>query len=87
MAKRLNTVWIQSNYLFSFLFTFQIIFLYLPHNILLKIKVFIRLEVLSNILPAFPMMMSFFFFLVFRYANVKTPERHVRTRLYFTSVS
>ncbi|KAG2321944.1 hypothetical protein Bca52824_015157 [Brassica carinata] len=22
-----------------------------------------------------------------RYANVKTPERHVRTRLYFTSVS
>lgn len=22
-----------------------------------------------------------------RYANVRTPERHVRTRLYFTSVS
>lgn len=27
------------------------------------------------------------FFACFRYANVKTPERHVRTRLYFTSVS
>lgn len=26
-------------------------------------------------------------FFSFRYANVKSPERHVRTRLYFTSVS
>jgi hypothetical protein len=42
---------------------------------------------LLHIRSAFTNYIKFLTLFPIRYANVKTPERHVRTRLYFTSVS
>lgn len=60
--------------------------LYIPMLFLfLSRTVFVNQDKIAEYFLVLYLMILCFTF--FRYANVRTPERHVRTRLYFTSVS